>query len=262
VTYRPRHGRARPGPRRTVAGVGAGIVLALLGLGLVWLLHPGSAAQARAHRTRARGGDLAAPTPAAQDPSAAPAPRLLPFAEAEGITLRLPSARVACVCFHEASFSWTRALTPIGRLAHNYNRTKFALADAHRAPAPRYIVMSSRGRRTGATTAADVVLPRRTPVASPVSGTVTKVKRYRLYGRYPDMQVEIRPQGHPGLRVVLIHLDEVRVRAGDPVSATHTVLGIPRVFPFGTQTDDYIGGRLPHVHVEITSAHPGRPARD
>ena len=57
-----------------------------------------------------------------------------------------------------------------------------------------------------ATSAADIVLPRGETVLAPVNGTVTRVKRYRLYSSYPDVRVELRPEGVPDRRVVMIHL--------------------------------------------------------
>src|SRR5439155_17258112 len=115
-----------------------------------------------------------------------------------------------------------------------------------------YTVMSSRGRGTPATSAADVVLPAGTPVRSPVTGRVVEVRPYRLYCRYPDEEVRIRPDGGGPLTVVLIHLTRIRVEPGERVFATLSVIGFPRVFPFRSQVDDYVRGGNPHVHIEIT----------
>jgi hypothetical protein len=49
----------------------------------------------------------------------------------------------------------------------------------------------------------------------------------------------------------MIHLAHVRVARGDRVSATLSVIGVPRVFPFRSETDDYVRGGDPHVHIEI-----------
>ena len=54
------------------------------------------------------------------------------------------------------------------------------------------------------------------------------------------------------MKVLLIHLARVRVKPGDRVFATLSVIGYPRVFPFGSQVDDYLRGGNPHVHIEIT----------
>jgi hypothetical protein len=120
--------------------------------------------------------------------------------------------------------------------------------------------MSSRGRSTPATSAADVVLRKTTPVDSPVTGTVVRVRPYKLYCRYPDLEVKIRTADVPRLSVEMIHLRGVRVRPGDRVFATLSVIGYPRVFPFRSQVDDYIRGGNPHVHIEITRPHQARLA--
>jgi hypothetical protein len=88
-------------------------------------------------------------------------------------------------------------------------------------------------------------------VLAPVSGTVTGVKRYYLYGRHLDYRVAIRPDGRPELRVVLIHVDQVRVRKGDTVTAGATVLAAPRVFRFHSQVNTYVKSNAPHVHLEV-----------
>jgi hypothetical protein len=149
------------------------------------------------------------------------------------------------------------ALQPMGRMRKDYNRTKFPNNEA-RTDGPDYLIMSSRGRGTPATSAADLVMPRTTKVLSPVSGVVTKVKRYRLYGRYPDVKVEIRPDVAPDMRVAMIHLDEVGLRFGDRVTQGTSVVGRPRSFPFGDQTDLYIAGGDPHVHVEVVDPDVAR----
>lgn len=112
--------------------------------------------------------------------------------------------------------------------------------------------MASRGRGTGPTTAVDVVLRRRTPVVAPVTGRVVDVTVYRLYCSRVDKRVIIRPFGHPERRVMIFHLQRVRVEEGDAVVAGTTRLGIPRVFRGArTQDDAYLPGAKPHVHVEV-----------
>lgn len=58
-----------------------------------------------------------------------------------------------------------------------------------------------------------------TTVYSPVTGKVVLVKQYKLYEKYDDYQIHIQPDGHPELDVVLIHLTDVSVKAGDQVTA-------------------------------------------
>jgi hypothetical protein len=103
----------------------------------------------------------------------------------------------------------------------------------------------------------DVVLRRRDRVLAPVTGRIRSVRRYRLYGRYRDVRVAIVPEGRPHRLVVVIHLRGVRIRRGEHVVASETVLGRARRFPFRSQVDRYVRGRFPHVHIEVKRA----PAR-
>lgn len=205
------------------------------------------------------GGDRASARPATEIPglvplppatTEAPDPRLVAFAGWRSVELHLLSADVRCVCYHEASYRDAMALEPMGRMLRDYNITKFP-QDEPRTEGPDYIIMSSRGRGTPATSAVDLVMPRHTQVFAPVTGVVTKVRRYQLYGRHIDIGVEIRPDSDHGVRVSMIHLDERQVREGDRVTQGVSPIGVPRSFPFGDQTDLYIPGGHPHVHVEI-----------
>ncbi len=76
-------------------------------------------------------------------------------------------------------------------------------------------------------TAADVGAKPGSAVFSPVTGTVVKVKKYKLYGKWDDYELHIQPDGHPGLDVVMIHVTDVCCRPGDRVLA-----GVTRSRPF------------------------------
>ncbi|MBW3621075.1 MAG: M23 family metallopeptidase [Actinobacteria bacterium] len=174
------------------------------------------------------------------------------FARFDDLPLHLPSDEVELVGFHEAAYDDALEMAPRGRIAMNENTTKF------RAPAadddgPPYLVLSSRGRVHPATSAVDVVLRDGVAVLSVVTGTVTDVRPYALYGKYPDTRIEIRPADRPDLRVVLIHVDGVRVGVGDEVVAGETVLAeTANRFPFPSHIDRYSEpDRWPHVHLEV-----------
>jgi hypothetical protein len=139
------------------------------------------------------------------------------------------------------------------------NRWKFE-PPAPRRPDLAYLVTDTRGRSTPATSAADVVLPVGAAVLSPVSGTVTRVKHYRLYSRYPDVRVEIRPDEAPDRTVVLLHLANVRLHPGERVEASATRIGVVRPFRFESQVDRYVPGRNPHVHIEVKDPAQARRA--
>lgn len=196
--------------------------------------------------------------PGASGREAAAAPRVLArFADVELVTL---NEEVRLVGFHEASYADALPLSPVGRMVFNDNPTKFAPSSA--VDGPDYGVLSSRGRPNAATSAVDMVVPAGVPVTSVVTGTIGLVEPYLLYGRYPDTKVEIVPAARPDLRVVMIHLSDVQVFAGQQVVGGETIIaaGANR-FPFASQVDRYLGEVPgPHVHIEVKSPPLGPPS--
>lgn len=193
--------------------------------------------------------------PASAAPSAAPSAAFSNadwpiFAEVQGLMLVVPNPGVKAVAYHQASYPDALTLRPRGVLLRNYGGRLFH--PIPETPGPRYIVQPQRtGRSTDLTSAVDLVAPEHMDIYSPITGKVVFAKRYKLYGQYPDMQVEIVPADHQELRVVLIHLTDLQVHKGDEVSATLSVIGSPRVFPFRSVVNDYVGGGDPHVHLEV-----------
>ena len=171
------------------------------------------------------------------------------FARVLGLTLQIPASRLKAVAYHEAALPAALRLHPVGTCGRNANKYKFTCPSP--TPGPRYIVMSSRGRVHPATSAADVAMSGRSAVLSPVSGSVYRVKRYWLYGKYLDNRISIIPDRHPGMAVVLIHVAHLRVHHGSRVIGGVTAIGVPRRFPFHSQVNDYVGAGVPHVHLEV-----------
>ena len=172
---------------------------------------------------------------------------VLPLAGAAGVVLFEP-APPAGVTFHESLFGSAAGLRPYGRLRRSDN-PKFRRVP--RTDGRPYWVMYSRGRPTGATTASDFVVARGAPIRSPVNGTVTRVRSYRLYCRLPDRLLYIRPDGMSRIRVAIFHFGRIRVRAGDRVIAGRTLLGRAHTPGGFAQEDLYVPGPHPHVHLEI-----------
>ncbi|MBE0475581.1 MAG: hypothetical protein IBX62_00550 [Coriobacteriia bacterium] len=111
-----------------------------------------------------------------------------------------------------------------------------------------------RSNRRGAPdTACDAGAAPGTVVYAPVSGTVAAVTRYELYGRHPDYEIHISPDGWPEVDVVLIHVDAVKVRPGDRVEAGAT--GIAEVRRLSDRLDHqlaaYTGDGGDHVHMQL-----------
>ena len=204
-----------------------------------------------------------APSPIVPSPvvTLAPEEGLPVFARGGGVALHLASERVVAVAFHEASMDDAMTLRPTGFCIVCRNRTKFEPPPAIE-PELEYLVLDSRGRSQAATSAADLVMPRGAEVLSPVSGTVVDVKRYRLYYRYPDVRIEIRPDDIPEHRVVVIHMEQVTLEEGQEVEASVTPLGTVRRFPFESQVDRYVRGTFPHVHMEVKSPAPRGQDKD
>jgi hypothetical protein len=192
-------------------------------------------------------------TDAPEEGTAAPATSA--FATIDALTLHLPASEVVLVGFHEASSRDAQAFAPVGRLEDHQNTTKFD-PPADVPEGPPYVVLSSRGRPFPATSAIDVLLEVDEPVRSPVTGTVTDVRSYSLYGKHADQRIEIAPADAPDQRIVMIHLDGVGVAIGDEVVGGETVVaGSARLFPFGSHIDRYTEpDRHPHVHYEIKRA--------
>lgn len=160
------------------------------------------------------------------DTDAGPRP---PVAQAGGVTLLQPSRDTVGAGFHQAS-----------------SHASLSMAEA---PGANVMVMPSRGRGTGRTTAMDFVVERGTPVLAPVSGTVVDARTYALYGSTPDQIAVIRTSS--GRHVRMLHLDGLRVHVGQQVTAGETpVAWKARLLPFSSQIDAWTG-RRPHVHLEV-----------
>jgi murein DD-endopeptidase MepM/ murein hydrolase activator NlpD len=105
-------------------------------------------------------------------------------------------------------------------------------------------------------TAVDIGAAPGTPVVSPVTGTVVLVKRYHLYGKYPDVQIHIQPDGYADVDCVLIHIEDPKVKAGDRVVAGMTPLGAVRRLSdrINHQLGHYTTDAGDHVHLQLNDS--------
>lgn len=155
------------------------------------------------------------------------------------------------VGFHESGSGAALAMSPVGRREDTLNPERIAQAAGGGNADGTYMVLPTRHRGGGATTAVDISMPEAEKVVSPVTGTVKAVSPYNLYGTTPDMIVEIQPEGRPELLVRMMHIDGVGIQAGERVQAGKSVVAAePRRLPFPSQIDRF-AGEYPHVHIEV-----------
>jgi murein DD-endopeptidase MepM/ murein hydrolase activator NlpD len=155
---------------------------------------------------------------------------------------------VLAVGYHEAKNPQALPLRPLGRLQRNANRRNFTPVPSTAGPS--YVVLKTRYRGTGPTTAVDVAMPVGARVLSPVTGRVRSVRQYLLYGAWVDYRVEIVVR-RADLVVVAIHLRTVAVRRGARVVAGVTPIGRPRLLDYRSDIDEFVGPGVPHVHIEV-----------
>jgi hypothetical protein len=192
-----------------------------------------------------------------------PEPLTAPLARVGELELWSPGEDPVVVGYHEAAHVSAEPVVPVGVLLEDHNTTRTDLPADDPAGLD-YLVMSSRGRAAGPTSAIDVVLEEGRQVFAPVTGTVVDVREYVLYDGHEDLRIEIVPELRPDLRLVVIHLDGAQVEVGDRVVGGVTpVASTARTFPFSSHIDrETEPDRHPHVHLELQPVDRPRPGDD
>ncbi|MDX1619433.1 MAG: M23 family metallopeptidase [Nitriliruptorales bacterium] len=177
------------------------------------------------------------------------------LARVDGLEIVSPSKKTAMVGFHESFSASAAPLSPATEPQENHGAKplpKIVEEEGSQAG----IVLPTRNRPGGATSAVDIALPEGEDVLAPVSGEVVAVSPYFLYGQHPDVRIDIIPEGRPDLRVVIIHVADVTLEPGDVIEAGKTrIAGSAVLFPFESQIDRFVadvhGEAMPHVHIEV-----------
>ena len=193
-------------------------------------------------------------------------PAAYTLAEVEGLDLRSPISyqETVGIMFHEAAqydihneLARARAMVPQGGCARDDNPTaRFPGWSPGRWGDPYYWIQDSRGRGTFSTTAVDVGAKAGCEVLAPVDGVVDSVEAYALYGSYPDQRVAIIPDGHPDLRVIVVHI-ETSLSQGQRTVAGETALGRVRALSRYFRSDIgtyYTGDAGNHAHLQVNLA--------
>lgn len=115
-----------------------------------------------------------------------------------------------------------------------------------------YVEMPRSDREGPRNSAIDIGAAHGTVFNSPVTGTVVKIKPYKLYGQYSDYELHIMPSGYKDRHVILIHIDNLMVNVGDYVLAGKTKVGKIRNTSqfFHEQITDYSKKASDHLHVQ------------
>jgi hypothetical protein len=240
------------------------LVRSLLGVGLVALAltaalaippHPVLAAGASALTTGTTNtsGTVATGTADATK-SVTPTPTNT-FAHMSGSKLYIhfpaPADKLVAVGFHQASNKKSVRFVP-SMTCHKIDKASKTKALLKKDKKLKLFQQPLRGRGDSNFTAADCAVPPKTVVFAAVSGVVTNVRHYKLYGYIDDLRLEIKPDGAPHLRVVMIHITGVKVKKGDRVVGGVTPVAVVRHLPFVSTINRFVPVKpIDHVHIQV-----------
>jgi hypothetical protein len=176
------------------------------------------------------------------------------FARLGDRNLILPVAAgdTTIIAYQPVGYERAVALSPMGDQANANAVVRFFRGIFSGEPLVRYYLLSGEG---GAATSSVLIgAPAGSPVTAPVSGVVTGVKQYKLYGKYDDVQIDIRPEELSGDTVSLMLMSDPVVSIGEVVTAGKTLLGKVRECPpeLGTTLALYTHDSGSHVHMWVT----------
>lgn len=155
-------------------------------------------------------------------------------ARVEGTEVLLPVARdvTTAVAFHPVDNSDSVTLQPSGERADGGSLgQKLADVFAGGGGLQYYLTAEADSGESSSTAGLDVGAVPGSPVVSPVDGRVVAVKRYKVLGRYDDVEVHIQLARDPSLLLAITHLARPQVTIGDAVASGETALGDVRGFP-------------------------------
>ena len=168
------------------------------------------------------------------------------------LLLPVAAADATIIAYQPVSDDRAVALTPIGQKVNANAFVRFFRNLFSGEPSVRYYQLGGEGGEP--TTSVLVGAPPGSPVTSPVSGVVTGVREYLLFGRYDDVQIDIRPEETGGVIVTLLFIDGPVVSIGDRVDAGKTQLGTVRRCPaeVGNTLATYTHDSGSHIFLQVT----------
>lgn len=176
------------------------------------------------------------------------------FARLGDRNLLLPVAAgdATIIAYQPVSDERAVPLSPIGDQANANALVRFFRGVFSGEPSVRYYLLPGEGGAV--TTSVLVGALEGSPVTSPVSGIVTAVKSYKLYGKYDDVRIDIRLEEMSGTVISLLFISDPVVSIGEVVTAGKTQLGKVRECPteLGASLAEHTHDSGSHVHLQVT----------
>jgi hypothetical protein len=205
------------------------------------------------------------------------------FASFRGVKLHLPvaAASVTVLAFHQSSYndsypmksllkvgSTTAAAAAANKAKHAKKGTDLAASagderNSHGVWTGTALELWRPGRAGGLFTAADCGAKPGTRVCALVDGTVMEIRPYKLYGKYTDIEIHIKPDAWSDVDVVTLHVTDPSVKEGQHVIGGVTEIARVRhlstIVP-GLQLRTYSADGGNHTHVQVNRIpKPGQP---
>ena len=197
------------------------------------------------------------------------------FASYGRIKLHLPveTKRLTEIGFHQASYPWAlRMKTPLkdAKASEAKGKRGTSRETSTQPTGPDAVLVGTvlrmwRSRPGKPDTAVDVGAKPGSAVISPVTGTVVKIKSYKLYGKWADYEMHIQPDGFESIDIVMIHVADLEVKVGARVTAGVTTVAHVRKMSdkVTDQLAQYVKDGGDHVHLQVNNAnYPGYKGLD
>ena len=176
------------------------------------------------------------------------------FARLGDRNLLLPVAAgdVTIIAYQPVADDRAVDLSPMGDQANANTVVRFFRGIFSGEPLVRYYLLT--GENGAPTSSVLIGAPAGSPVTTPVSGVVTAVKQYKLYGRYDDVQIDIRPEELSSDTVSIMFISDPVVSIGEVVTAGKTRLGKVRECPpdLGAGIAEFTHDSGSHIHMWVT----------
>ncbi len=235
--------------RRRIRFAAGFAVLCLVIAGVIIAVTAGGSTEQVSAQSLLATGDSSSSAAVTADPEGHPA-----FARIGDRNLLLPvrAKDATIIAYQPVADSQSVQFSPIGERVNSNAVVRFFRNIFSGQPAIRYYQLPGDG--TGPTGAILVGAAVGCPVAAPISGTVTAVKHYKLYGKYDDVQVDIRPEEMSGVTFSILFIEDPAISIGEVVTAGKTAIGKVRACPaeLGKQLSVYTHDDGSHVFMQAT----------